>query len=77
MLRLILRILSRLIESTISTDPRYRDRHKDSSFLSNFFMAYIEIQSLIKQKTLFKPLNQLFENATYMTITFFPYMGHK
>ena len=45
------------MESTISTDPRYRDGHKDSSFLSNIFMAYIEI----KQKP---SLNQLFENAT-------------
>ena len=36
------------MESTISTDPRYRDGHKDSSFRSN--MAYIETQSLIKQK---------------------------
>ena len=49
------------MESTISTNPRYRDGHKDSSFLSNIFMAYIETQSLIKQKP---SLNQLFENAT-------------
>ena len=41
------------MESTISTDPRYRDGHKDSSFLSNIFMAYIETQSL--SKTVFKP----------------------
>ena len=47
------------MESTISTDPRYRDGHKDSSFLSNIFMAYVETQSLIKQKL---SLNQLFEN---------------
>ena len=62
------------MESTISTNPRYRDGHKDSSFLSNIFMAYIETQRLIKQKP---SLNQLFENATKMTMTFFPYMGHK
>ena len=44
-----------------------------SSFLSNIFMAaYIETQS---KET--RSLNQLFENATYMTMTFFPYMGHK
>ena len=50
------------MESTISTDPRYRgDGHKDSSFLSNIFMAYIETQSLITQKL---SLNQLFEFAT-------------
>ena len=55
------------MESTISTDPRYRDGHKDSTrgFLSNIFMAYVETQSLIKQKpSLTEPLNQLFENAT-------------
>ena len=35
-------------------NKRYRDEHKDSSlFLSNFFMAYIETQSL--SKTVFKP----------------------
>ena len=36
----------------ISVDPRHRDGHKDSSFefLSNIFMAYIETQTLIKQK---------------------------
>ena len=47
--------------STISIDPRYRDGHKDSSFLSSIFMAYVETQSLIKQKLC---LNQLFEKAT-------------
>ena len=41
------------MESTIITNPRYRDEQKDSSFLSNFFMAYIETQSL--SKTVFKP----------------------
>ena len=49
------------MESTITKDPRCRDGHKDSSFLSNIFMAYVETQSLIKQKP---SLNQLFENAT-------------
>ena len=49
------------MESTISTDPLYRDGHKDISFPSNIFMAYIETQSLIKQKP---SLNQLFEFAT-------------
>ena len=49
------------MESAISTDPRHRDGHKDSSFLSNTFTAYIETQTLIKQKP---SLNQLFENAT-------------
>ena len=49
------------MESTISIDPRYRDGHKDSNFLSNIFMAYIETQSLIKQKP---SLNQLFEDTT-------------
>ena len=49
------------MESTVSTDPRYRDGLKDSSFVSNIFMAYIETQSLIKQKP---SLSQLFENAT-------------
>ena len=35
-------------------NKRYRDEHKDSIlFLSNFFMAYIETQSL--SKTVFKP----------------------
>ena len=35
-------------------NKRYSDEHKDSSlFLSNFFMAYIETQSL--SKTVFKP----------------------
>ena len=41
------------MESTIITNPRYCDEQKDSSFLSNFFMAYIETQSL--SKTVFKP----------------------
>ena len=41
------------MESTISTDPGHRDGHKDSSFLSNIFVAYIETQSLIKQKPSF------------------------
>ena len=41
------------MESTISTDPRRRDGHKDSSFLSNIFMVCIETQSLIKQKPSF------------------------
>ena len=49
------------MESTVSTDPRYRDGLKDSSFVANIFMAYFETQSLIKQKL---SLNQLFENAT-------------
>ena len=49
------------MESTVSTDPRYRVGLKDSSFVSNSFMAYFETQSLIKQKL---SLNQLFENAT-------------
>ena len=49
------------MESTISIDPRYRDGHKDSSILSNIFIAYVETQSLIKQKP---SLNQLVENAT-------------
>ena len=49
------------MESTISTDPRYRDGLEDSSFVSNIFMAYIKTQSLIKQKP---SLNKLFENAT-------------
>ena len=42
------------MESTIITyKPTVRDEQKDSSFLSNFFMAYIETQSL--SKTVFKP----------------------
>ena len=38
------------MESSISTNPRYRDKHKDNrGFLSNIFMAYIsETQSLSK-----------------------------
>ena len=49
------------MESAISTDPWYCDGLKDSSFVSNIFTAYIETQSLIKQKP---SLNQLFKNAT-------------
>ena len=49
------------MESAVSTGPWYRDGLKDSSFVSNIFMVYIETQSLIKQKP---SLNQLFENAT-------------
>ena len=41
------------MESTISTNPRYCHEHKDSSFLSYIFMAYIETHSL--SKTVFKP----------------------
>ena len=51
------------MESTISTDPRYRDGLKDSSFVSNIFMAYIETQSLIKQKP---SLKQLFNWKRYI-----------
>ena len=40
------------------TVPRWAQRQQ---FRSNIFMAYIETQSLIKQKP---SLNQLFENAT-------------
>ena len=49
------------MESSIPPNPLYRDGHKDSSFLSNIFLAYIETQSLITQKP---SLNQLFEFAT-------------
>ena len=52
-------------------NKRYRDEHKDSSlFLSNFFMAYIETQSL--SKTVFKPTVW----KRYVDDIFFP-MGPK
>ena len=52
MLRLIL-VKKIFFASTVSTNLRYHDEHKDSNFLSIIFMAYSETQSL--SKTVFKP----------------------
>ena len=40
------------MESTTAQPTEYRDEHKDSSFLSNIFMAYIYWNTKFKQNRL-------------------------